>query len=34
VWPLWLLGGLGLWALRTWTASRRRAAPPRRQNEG
>jgi hypothetical protein len=34
VWPLWLLGGLGLWGLRTWTASRRRAAPPRRQNEG
>jgi hypothetical protein len=34
VWPLWLLGGLGLWGLRRWTASRRRAAPPRRENEG
>jgi hypothetical protein len=30
-WPLWLLGGLGLWALRRWTASRaaRRTPPPR-----
>jgi hypothetical protein len=34
VWPLWLLGGLGLWGLRRWTASRRRVAPPRRENEG
>ena len=34
VWPLWLLGGLGLWGLRTWTLSRRRVAPPRRENEG
>jgi hypothetical protein len=33
VWPLWLLGGLGLWGLRTWTLSRRRVAP-RRENEG
>jgi hypothetical protein len=32
VWPLWLLGGLGLWGLRTWTLSRRRVAP-RRENE-
>lgn len=30
-WPLWLLAGLGLWALRTWTRSRRRTAPPRRE---
>lgn len=31
-WPLWLLAGLGLWGLLTWTRSRRRAAPPRREN--
>lgn len=31
VWPLWLLGGLGLWVLRKWTVSRasRRTPPPR-----
>ncbi len=31
VWPLWLLGGLGLWVLRRWTVSRaaRRTPPPR-----
>lgn len=31
VWPLWLLGGLGLWGLRKWTVSRaaRRTPPPR-----
>ena len=33
VWPLWLLGGLGLWGLRKWTASRRRIASSRRENE-
>ncbi|MBX3712168.1 MAG: DUF4349 domain-containing protein [Lysobacter sp.] len=31
-WPLWLLAGLGLWGLLAWTRSRRRAAPPRREN--
>jgi hypothetical protein len=31
VWPLWLLGGLGWWGLRKWTASRTaRRTPPRR----
>lgn len=35
VWPLWLLGGLGLWGLRKWTASRTaRRTPPRLENEG
>ena len=31
-WPLWLLAGLGLWGLRTWTRSRRPAAAPRRES--
>lgn len=35
VWPLWLLGGLGLWGLRKWTASRTvRRPPPRPDAEG
>lgn len=36
VWPLWLLGGLGLWGLRKWTVSRtaRRTPPPRPDAEG
>ena len=34
-WPLWLLGGLGLWGLRKWTVSRAtRRTPPRLENEG
>ena len=33
-WPLWLLGGLGLWVLRKWTASRRRVASPHLENDG
>lgn len=33
-WPLWLLGGLGLWGLRKWTRSHRRAVPPRQENDG
>jgi len=34
VWPLWLLGGLGLWALRRWTASRAVRRTPSLENEG
>lgn len=32
LWPLWLLGGIGVWGLRRWTATRRRIAASRPGN--